>query len=191
MSDLSDEELVTICQAELPYNSSTFEVLLRRHEESIFRTCRRYLGPNDAEDAAQEVFLRIFHGVKTFRGDSKFKTWLYRLVSNVCATRYAKRKKHEEKMAAFTEATGRELVQKQEAPATKPGPMAEAMSQLADEDRQVLILRHVSDLSVPEIAEVSGISLSAAKMRVSRAEKRLKAVYETTSGKKQKTKPDV
>lgn len=190
--DATDEQLVARCQRELPYATLAFEALLRRHDEAIFSTCRRYLGNDaDAEDAAQDVYIRIFHGLKSFRGDANFRTWLYRVVSNVCATRYAKKKKQLERLAAFMEKAGRRIQQEVDAPEVRAGPAADALDSLEPAEREIIVLRHVSELSVPEISEVLGVSLSAAKMRVSRAEKQLKHAYEEISGKVQKTDPEM
>ena len=190
--DATDEKLIAQCQRELPYSTRAFEALLRRHDEMIFKTCKRYLGNDaDAEDAAQDVYIRVFHGVKKFRGDANFRTWLYRVVSNVCATRYAKKKKQQERLAAFMEKAGRQIQQEVDARETRAGPAADALNTLDPAEREIIVLRHVSELSVPEISEVLGVSLSAAKMRVSRAEKRLKQAYEEVSGKVQKKDPEV
>ena len=191
--DATDDKLIAQCQRELPYSTRSFEVLLRRHEEVIFKTCQRYLGDStDAEDAAQDVFMRVFHGLKKFRGEATFKTWLYRIVANVCATRYTKKKKREERMAAFMEHSGRKLQQQEAATGQrKIGPAQEALEELADAEREIIVLRHSSGLSVPEIAEIVGVSLSAAKMRLSRAEKRMKQAYQALSGKTSEKDPEL
>ena len=102
--DVSDEILVELCREELPYETNAFEALLRRYEPTVFRTCLRYLGnEQEAEEASQDAFLRMFHGLKTFSGKAQFRTWLYRVVANVCATRYKKMIAESEKRAAFLE----------------------------------------------------------------------------------------
>ena len=185
--DVSDEILVELCHGELPYATDAFESLLRRYEPTVYRTCLRYLGnAQDAEEASQDAFLRAFHGLKKFSGDSLFRTWLYRIVANVCATRYQKMKREAERQAAYIEDVVTEARGTYESPQTAlelSGPVADALTSLSAEDRQVLILRHVSELTVPEIASIIQTKLSTAKMRLSRAEKRMREQYELLVGK--------
>lgn len=179
--DASDEQLVERCQNELPYRTESFEILLRRYEATVYRTCLRYLGSShDAEEASQDAFLRVYHGLPKFSGKSSFRTWLYRIVANVCATVYAKRKRRREQRQTYMDQTRREAKESWSEPANElSGPIADALAKLSPDDRQVLVLRHVSGLSVPEIADAIDVKLSAAKMRVSRAEQRLREHYDT------------
>lgn len=184
--DTSDEQLIDQIGAEHPYGTTAFEQLLRRYEPMVFRTCLRYLGnPQDAEEATQDAFLRVFHGAAKFSGKSKFKTWLYRIVANVCATRYGKIKKRSERQATYKQHYI-DNFDADEAPSTHgmelDGPIAEALERLSEKDRQIISLRHVSDLTVPEIAEVLDVKLSAAKMRLSRAEEKLRDQYTKLKG---------
>ena len=73
--ELSDEQLVEACRRELPYNTTSFEILLHRHEAQVYRTCRHYLGSaEDAEEVSQDIFLRIFHGLEKFEGAASVRT---------------------------------------------------------------------------------------------------------------------
>ncbi len=184
--DTSDEDLVERCVEELPYVTRSFEILLRRYESTVYRSCLRYLGsPHEAEEASQDAFLRVFHGLKGFSGRSTFRTWLYRIVKNVCATHYQKMRKDAERRAAFFKHT------MEDEPSTYTtqtedgvtGPIGDALARLSSDDREIITLRHVSELSVPELCEVFGTKLSATKMRLSRAEKRFREAYEAVTGK--------
>lgn len=193
--DPSDEQLIAEIGAEHPYGTTAFEQLLRRYEPMVYRTCLRYLGnPQDAEEATQDAFLRVFHGASGFSGRSTFKTWLYRVVANVCATRYQKIRKRSERQAAYRQEyidnwdPDKQGIQSSLPSTGNPadeieGPVAEALQLLPEKDKQIISLRHVSDLSVPEIAEVLDVKLSAAKMRLSRAEKRFREIYHERNGK--------
>jgi RNA polymerase sigma-70 factor (ECF subfamily) len=188
--EFSDEELVEQCKKELPYITDAFELLLRRYEPTVHRTCLRFLrNHHEAEEASQDAFLRAFHGLRNFRGGSTFRTWLYRVVTNVCATRYQKRKRQSESRAAYIEHvkaghTDHASSTPESDDDLLSGPIADALETLSTNDQQALVLRHVTDLTVPEIAEVTELSLSAAKMRVARAEERLRTAYEGIVGKK-------
>lgn len=186
--ETSDEQLIAEISAEHPYGTLAFEQLLRRYEPMVYRTCLRYLGnAQDAEETTQDAFLRVFHGASKFSGRSTFKTWLYRIVANACATRYQKIRKRSERQSAYEQ----HYVENWDPNAAESdqrdghqleGPVADALERLSDKDREIVSLRHVSDLSVPEIAEVLDLKLSATKMRLSRAEKRFRDIYTELKG---------
>ena len=100
---LTDEELVARCKVELPYDVQSYRELLRRHQPLVFNTCRRMLrSDQDAEEVCQDAFLQVFHKIGTFEGRSTFKTWLYRVVYNLCIDRQrklARRRKGETSIA--------------------------------------------------------------------------------------------
>jgi RNA polymerase sigma-70 factor (ECF subfamily) len=191
--ELTDTQLVELCQTQLPYDTTAFEVLLRRYEPLVYRTCRRYLGHDqDAEDACQDALLRVFHALPRFERRSAFRTWLFRVVANVCATRWEKRKRwltdQAEYLAAVQEQpTAREVPQPEHLDEVT-GVIGEGLEMLGPDDRQVLILRHVTGLSFDELAATFEIGLSAAKMRLYRAEQRLRAACERVqSGSQEKS----
>lgn len=172
----SDDVLVASCKAELPHGTIAFEKLVRRYEPLVYRTCLRYLkSESDAEEATQDVFLRLFFNMDRFRGRASFKTWLFRIVTNICASKYRSLRRTGEQQRAYFEHL--ELIEQEVQPLGNldlgDGPIMAALDTLSKEDRAVLILRHVSELSFEEISEVLGLKLSASKMRLYRAEQRL------------------
>lgn len=186
--EASDEELVAQAKQELPYNTHAFEKLLHRYELRVFKTCRRYLNDeHDAEEASQEVFLRVFHALAKFQGKSTFKTWLFRIAVNTSLTRrekLARRKSRQSSASQFAESELLELVA-DEMPETledMAGPLADAFATLSPDDQEILVLRYVSELQINEICEVRKIKESAVKMRVSRALQRLKDAYQESLG---------
>ncbi len=178
-----DEEIIRQCKQQLPYETAAFETLLRRYEPIVFRTCLRYLRhEQDAEEACQDAFLRVFHALPDFEERSTFRTWLFRIVANLCASRYARLKKAAARQAAYFAAAEYESHADDETEPADFGELAgvigEGLEMLAPHDRQILILRHVSELSLDELARTLGLGLSAAKMRLYRAEQRLRLAYE-------------
>jgi RNA polymerase sigma-70 factor (ECF subfamily) len=181
--NLTDEKLVDRCRQELPYVTTAFEALLRRYEHLVFRTCQRYLrNEQEAEEACQDAFLRVFHALPRFKSRSSFRTWLFRIVANVCATRYAKLKKAAGQLSDYYE----EAITDPPCGGV-PGPadleeisgvIGDGLDMLAPNDRQVLVLRHISGLSLDELSEALNLGLSATKMRLYRAELRLKMAYQ-------------
>lgn len=93
--ELSDSELVERCKVELPDVDLAFEELVERYKNYIYKIALDKLQNHlDAEDAAQEVFIRVFFGINNFRQESEFKTWLVRIVHNVCFTMLLTRKRN-------------------------------------------------------------------------------------------------
>ena len=179
-SELSDLEIVELCRFELPYNTRHFEVLMRRYDPWVYGVCQQLLRNDaDAEDATQDVFLRVFHGLKRFEGRSAFKTWLYRLISNVCADYYAKQKKTDRSLRSLAEhLLTADPPQETDLRGFSESIIGQAIALLGEEDQEILLQRHVVGLSFEELAETAELKLSAAKMRLYRAEERLKQMYQ-------------
>ena len=96
LKKLSDAQLVAMARQQLPYATTAWEELMYRHEKPLVSLCRNLCGNNsDAEDAYQEVLLRVFHHLPKFRGDSSFKTWVYRIAYNESITLIRQRKVHD------------------------------------------------------------------------------------------------
>src|SRR5277367_5213288 len=74
-------------------DAGAFERLVARHADAVFRVCAGHLGAQEAEDAAQEVFLRVHQGLGNFQGTSQLGTWIYRVATNVSLTRSKQRRR--------------------------------------------------------------------------------------------------
>ena len=99
-----DDDLIALCKAELPYVTTAFEKLVRHYEPLVYRTCLSYLkSENDAEETTQDVFLRLFFNIEKFDGRSSFKTWLFRIVANICASKYRSLRRIKEQQQAYFE----------------------------------------------------------------------------------------
>ena len=82
---ISDEELVSHCKMELPYQTMSFEILVKRYQNKVFhKTLTLLKNREDAEDIAKEIFLKVFSKLPTFKGNSSFSTWLYSITVNTC-----------------------------------------------------------------------------------------------------------
>lgn len=92
---VGDGDALLVAQAigELPYVTTAYEELMRRHYALIHRTCVTMLrDASEAEDISQLVLIKVFNGLPKFRGRARFKTWLLKVTSNCCLTRLKKRK---------------------------------------------------------------------------------------------------
>jgi RNA polymerase sigma factor, sigma-70 family len=125
----------------------------------------------DADDALQSAFMRAFRGLSTCRDRDRFGAWLYHIVINECRT-YATRRRQRE--LRFTPAPS--IIDRAVAPGSEPeqdadigGHIENALGMLPADQREAFLLKHVEEMSYDEMAGITGISISALKMRVKRA----------------------
>ncbi len=174
------EVLVKQCQDESPFGTKAFKELVVLFQPSVHRFCYNYIkNDNDAEELTQSIFLKVYHNIKNFKFDSKFKTWLYRIAMNQCADLYNRKKKQNKLKQEMMEY--RNDVAPKETHAEKlslQDDIGSYLHKMPDSEREILILRFYEDLKVKEISETLGISLSAAKMRLSRAIEHFKILYD-------------
>jgi RNA polymerase sigma-70 factor (ECF subfamily) len=182
---LTDEALVALCYVHSPGDTRPFEALVVRYADKVRATCFRILGDwHEAEDQAQEVFIRVWRGLPHFEGRSSFSTWLYRITINTCHNALDKRRRR-------PVADGGSFDALYDLAAASPSPeqaviaqseialLSKALAALTVDERIVLTLRETNGLGYQEIAAVLDIGLSAAKMRVARARLALRRAYET------------
>ena len=173
--NLSDEELVLLCQKRLPGDPRAFTALVSRYEGRVLATCFRLMGNmQEAEDQAQEVFIRVYRGLFHFQGRSSFSTWLFQVTVNTCRTALKKRSRRPQVLEASllnleTYLPSPETPEETTLTHIEQDTAQQALQMLNPEQRIILILRETNGLEYKEIAEILEINLSAAKMRVMRA----------------------
>jgi RNA polymerase sigma-70 factor, ECF subfamily len=170
----TDEQLVRKSQED---DERAFGELVSRYESKVYSLALKMLrNPEDAEDVLQDTFLRAYRGIKSFKGNSTFSTWIYRITANSALMRLRKRQlptvsidDADEREAPINIADWApgpvEQVLNQETQAA----MTEAIDALPPEFRQVFVLRDIEELSNAEVAEVLDISVAAVKSRLHRA----------------------
>ena len=186
VGELSDEALVARCQAELPTNTSSYEMLVRRHMDRVYTIVYRMI-PNreDAEEITQDVFVKVFHSIDTFEFASSFSTWLYRVTVNNTLDgmqKLRRRGNHFFAIPGDRHAQPENQVDPLDRQvASGPGPEESVLrkeqrdcinrvfKELDREQARVLVMRDVEDFSYDEIATSLETGLSAAKMRIHRA----------------------
>jgi RNA polymerase sigma-70 factor (ECF subfamily) len=149
--------------------------LVRAHSSLVYRVSLRMLGNEDAQDASQEVWIRVWRNIKGFRAESAFTTWLYRITVNTCLSIRQREARREER-----EYSGDEMPYLPEPPGGDADPETAALSaerreeveaallHVRAEHRAALVLRHMEGLSYAEIAEVLEVPDGTAKGWVSR-----------------------
>src|SRR5215510_16011338 len=162
LSDLDERALVEAC---LRGQSAAFEVIVERHRRSVYLLCYRFVSNHeDASDLSQDVFLRAYRGLRSFRGQSSLATWLYRIGVNVCLNRVSARKPlsesiEERQFVDETAESAPDRLLKDERGAR----VRAAIAQLPRKQRATLVLRMYHEMSHQEIADVLGSSVGAVK----------------------------
>ena len=156
-----------------------YAVLVRKHQARIRSYCLWTLrNAAEADDAAQEVFIKAYRGLGSFRGSAGFSTWIYRIAVNHCRdlVRKAAKERLNESLDALRERDGEAA----DALASTEDPMKdrrrmiqEALDRLPEQYRTILILREAEGLSYDELAKFLGCSLDAVKARLKRARAQL------------------
>jgi RNA polymerase sigma-70 factor, ECF subfamily len=167
----ADEELV---RGTMNGDLRAFELLVERHQAVVQRVAGRIVGPSNADDVAQDAFLRAFHRLHQFRGESAFRPWLLRITHNA-ALNFLERERVREgnseedasqAPALRTPVDELELSERSERLASK-------ILLLSPPHRSVLVLRDLEGFSYEEIADVTDTPLGSVKARLHRARQEL------------------
>jgi RNA polymerase sigma-70 factor (ECF subfamily) len=158
-----------------------FEELIRKHQDRVYNLCRYMLrDPEDAQDAAQDVFLKAYRGIKEFTPEASFYTWLYRITVNTCldykrkARREALKKEPLPEDLSSTEPFAPELYESRE----NTEALQTALQKLPEKLRAAIVLREIDGLSYEEIADVLHASVGTVKSRISRAREDLRRILQ-------------
>lgn len=151
-----------LVRAYLAGDASAFDALLERHRARVYRTAYRIVGPSEAEDASQEVFLTVVRKLGGFRYESAFSTWLYRVTVNVCTDLLRKRRD-----VPADEPIDRPVADRTDEVAGAADVQA-ALAEVPTEFRVPLVLRDVEDLPYEEIAQLLGAPIGTVKSRIHR-----------------------
>jgi len=181
-----DQALV---EAFLSGNRIAFDELVSRHKDRVFNLCYRFMGDNqEAEDCAQDVFLKVYRSLKRFRFESSFYTWLYRIMVNTCKNRLRTMRFRVMKKSGVPDNTENSSKDCQPLEREDEGksPIAElekkerirlvqnAIDSLPVGQKDVVILRDIEGLSYEEIINITGYRLGTLKSKLSRARHELR-----------------
>jgi RNA polymerase sigma-70 factor, ECF subfamily len=144
-----------------------FEALYRSHVTRIHSLVRRMAGPAEADDLTQDVFIRVWQKLTTFRGESAFGTWLHRLAVNLVIERLRSRGNDRLRWAESDSALA-STASRQSSPATRMG-LDAALERLPDGARTVFVLHDVEGRTHQEIAGLLGVSAGTSKAQLHRA----------------------
>ena len=169
MTGPSDAELIA---AVLGGDIESFAGLVRRHQDACARFAVRMLGSRvDADDVLQSAFMRAFRGLRGCKDPEHFGGWLYQIVVNECRTYASRQRRREQRFPTVAAAIEGAVApgSDEEADVDVGGHIERALSTLPPEQREAFLLKHVEEMTYEEMVELTGISVSALKMRVKRA----------------------
>lgn len=180
----SNEELLSRC---LQNDEAALRELMRRHERPVYGLLYRMLGSHeDAEEALADVFVKVWKAAGSFRGASKFTTWLYRIAGNTARDVLRSRKARpevaiEDEILVETDLIGTSTVDPESAAicADELARIDMAMQKLAAEDRMLVSLFHIQECSLEEIAEITGQNRNNLKVKLFRARRKLRSHLES------------
>jgi len=157
---------------------AAFDDLVTRHRERVIALARRYLAAHDdAEDVAQEAFLRLYRGRERYRADAKFSTFLYPIVVNLCIEQSRKRKRRPAAEAAGEEPSGPRSMEPERVALQRDltARVKGALQRLPENQRIAVLLCRYEGRSYREIAEVLGCTEKAVEAMLYRARQTLSA----------------
>lgn len=171
------EEKDLICRAARG-DAEAFRQLVEAYQTPAYRLAARMCGPDSAEDVTQEAFLAAWRALPEFRGDCRFSTWLYRLVSNAAIDCLRREKKHRDTgdVDDLELPDGGPSPQEQAERSDTRNAVRRALDRLSPEHRQVLLLRFMQELDYGEIARALDVSEGTVKSRINRAKSKLREV---------------
>lgn len=175
----SDSELIAIFKEGGAKAEQAFAELVRRYQEKIYWACRRMLkSHDDADDVAQNVFIKAHQGLYNFNGEAEFYTWLYRIATNETISflraQNARRALSIDEILEEPATRDDEPIENIERDEEKQL-IAEAIEKLPEKQKQVFMMRYYDELSYEKIAEILGTSVGGLKANYFHAFKKIEA----------------
>lgn len=180
----SDEELIAAFQGG---TIEAFNQIVARYKDQLVNFVFRYLGDYDeADDVAQEVFIRVYRNKNSYKPIAKFSTWIYTIAANLAKTQLRRRKRH----ALFSLDRRKEGVNDQEyaiadtrypadgqaESSLKQAIIQKALSSVSPKYREIVILSDIQELSYEEICQITGLNIGTVKSRLNRGRSKLQVL---------------
>lgn len=179
-------------------DDSAFEEIVRRHSARVFHVISRFFrSRSQVEDMAQEVFLKAYTELSSYEGRGSFEGWLSRIATNTCLNELRSRKRHPESLVSDLTEDENSWLENLPAAVSVESPernviiadlTEKVLSKLSPDDRVVLTLMDGEDLSVKEVAELTGWSQANIKVKAFRARRRMRKLLEDLLGKSKSDK---
>ena len=181
---MTREQEAAIVRKVLGGDANAFETLVLEYEKNVYNIALRMTGNSeDAADMTQEAFIKAYNSLQSFRGDSKFSVWLYRIVSNVCLDFLRSRNRRPTVSLSVEDDDGEDaqldVADESQSPEllldrklTRES-VRRGLDSLPPDYRQILLLREIQGLSYDEISQALCLEVGTVKSRIFRARKRL------------------
>ena len=160
--------------------ADSYSILVDRYKMMVYNVAYRMLGDGDtAKDIAQESFIAAYGGLKTFKQDAKFSSWLYSIVLNKCRD-YLRQVKDTVPTDDISDVRPDSGISPEQAAAARQSSdvLQQALDALPAEYREVLVLKHIEGLDYQEISAITGTSVAALKVRAHRGREMLRKILE-------------
>lgn len=181
MTEVSEKKII---EKVLGGDANAFEELVLKYEKTVYNLALRMVGDrDDASDMTQEAFIKAYGSLSSFRGDSKFSVWIYRIATNVCLDFL--RSKSRKQQVSLTVSDDDDEDAQLDIPDPKADPeqqlikkismqsVEEGLKTLPDKQRQILVMRELGGMSYAEIGKALSLEEGTVKSRIFRARKRL------------------
>ncbi len=181
MTEVSEKKII---EKVLGGDANAFEELVLKYEKTVYNLALRMVGDrDDAFDMTQEAFIKAYGSLSSFRGDSKFSVWIYRIATNVCLDFL--RSKSRKQQVSLTVSDDDDEDAQLDIPDPKADPeqqlikkismqsVEEGLKTLPDKQRQILVMRELGGMSYAEIGKALSLEEGTVKSRIFRARKRL------------------
>lgn len=174
-AEFTDEQLAALAARE-GSDGPAFVALMDRYQQRVWRVCFRVMGnAEDAQDATQEVFVRLFLNRAKFAGRSKYSTWVHGIAVRTCLMNRRGRGRRQRRENIAGEQTHQRHERKDEqAQEEITIDLQQMLNTLEEDERAMLLLKYAEGHSYEELAGMFDVSVSACKMRISRARTKLK-----------------
>ena len=184
MRRLTEQELIQLCKNG---DREAFNQLIAQYQKQVFNIAYGMLSDyEDALDASQEVFVKVYRSIASFKGQSSFSTWIYRICANVCNDSLRKRQRRGVTVSIENDDDGDNNIS--EIPSDTPTPeenvmmnerqraVREAINNLSDEYREIIVYSDINQLSYDEISKVLKCPVGTIKSRLNRARNALRKI---------------
>ena len=180
MTEVSEKKII---EKVLGGDANAFEELVLKYEKTVYNLALRMVGDrDDAFDMTQEAFIKAYGSLSSFRGDSKFSVWIYRIATNVCLD-FLRSKSRKQQVSLTVSDDDEDAQLDIPDPSSDPEQqlmqkmsmqsVEEGLKTLPDKQRQILVMRELGGMSYAEIGKALSLEEGTVKSRIFRARKRL------------------
>lgn len=160
-------------------DNASFRMLVERYQNLVFTIAFRITNNREeAEEVAQDVFMKVYYGLQNFEGNAKFSSWLYRIAHNTALTKIRNRKEVFQSIDKVMNSGANTAVLNEAEQGFTKADLNKAIGMLEPEEATIITLFYLSEQRLDEIAQILNIETNAAKVRLHRARKKLREKME-------------